>query len=76
MNTHKDNTAPTSNISASNGINALSSYGRNVFIAQLQRDNTIEGYITKLYILRHAFPTNVGPIELAYDNNNTYSDFQ
>ena len=75
MNRHKDGSAPYNLISGTGPDIYSRSYGRNVIIGQLERNNSDFGSIIKIYILRHAFPATVGSIELAYDNNNTYSEF-
>jgi hypothetical protein len=63
-----------------NGINSHSTnlgltnpidYQTDLLVDQLDKDETI----LKRYAFRGCFPTNVGPIELSYDTQNTIEEF-
>ena len=47
----------------------------NLFVTQLEKDNTATGSALRTYQLHHCFPTNVSPIELAYDSNDQIEEF-
>jgi hypothetical protein len=42
-----------------------------ILVKQLKRD----GAVTRTYKLKHAFPKEVGAVDLAFDNNDTVSEF-
>jgi len=46
-------------------------FNASITVKQLTRDNKV----ARTYILRHAFPKEVGAVELAFDNNDTVSEF-
>ena len=50
-------------------------YMANLFVTQLEKDNTETGSALRTYQLHHCFPTNVSPIELAYDSNDQIEEF-
>jgi len=50
-------------------------YMANLFVTQLEKDNTTTGAALRTYQLHHCFPTNVSPIELAYDSNDQIEEF-
>lgn len=70
MNRHEE---PTAIFNTPTG--AVRGYAKDIFVMQIQKNSTITGNTTKIYLLKHAFPTNIGSIELAYDNNNTVSEY-
>ena len=70
INTHADNTSerfiPDSQTTG---------YMANLFVTQMEKDNTATGAALRTYQLHHCFPTNVSPIELAYDSNDQIEEF-
>ena len=42
-------------------------YMANLFVTQLEKDDTVGGSAIRTYQLHHCFPTNVSQIDLAYD---------
>ena len=69
INTHDDNTAPLFRPSNNDG------YMANLFVKQLEKDAGPEGALLRTYELHHCFPTNVSPIDLAYDSNDQIEEF-
>ena len=69
INTHDDNTAPLFKPTKSDG------YMGQLFVKQLEKDATQGGAVLRQYTLMHCFPTNVSPIDLAYDSNDQVSEF-
>ena len=71
INTHEANTAerflPTSNDSQG--------YMAELFVTQLEKDNNESGSAIRTYQLFYCFPTNVSPIDLAYDSNDQIEEF-
>ena len=47
----------------------------NLFVTQLEKDDTATGSAIRTYQLHHCFPTNVSAIDLAYDSNDQISEF-
>lgn len=74
MNNHKNNTAILDR-PAGTGLTAPRGYAQDIYVMQIQKNSRIEGRTNKIYQLKYAFPTNIGSIELAYDNNNTVSEY-
>lgn len=70
MNTHSDNTA-----FFNEPVGPVRGYAQDVYVMQIEKNSKLEGRTNKIYLLKHAFPTNIGSIELAYDNNNTVSEY-
>ena len=68
INTHDDNTAPLFRPSNDG-------YMASLFVKQLEKDASAEGAILRTYQLHHCFPTNVSPIDLAYDSNDQIEEF-
>jgi hypothetical protein len=66
INSHKANTA---------GEIDPTSYGRAIFIEQLEKDNGPAGSVLRQYKLWYAFPTSVSAIDLAYDSNDQIEEF-
>jgi len=48
----------------------------NLFVTQLEKDDTATGSAIRTYQLHHSFPTNVSQIDLAYDSNDQIEEFQ
>jgi hypothetical protein len=69
INTHKDNTSPLFTPNSGTG------YMADLTVDQLEKDDSAEGAILRRYTLRHCFPTNVSPIDLAYDSNDQIEEF-
>ena len=69
INTHDDNTAPLFKPTKSDG------YMGQLFVKQLEKDATQGGAVLRQYTLMHCFPTNVSPIDLAYDSNDQIEEF-
>jgi len=69
INTHDDNTAPLFTPNKSDG------YMGELIVKQLEKDTSNEGAILRQYTLVHCFPTNVSPIDLAYDSNDQIEEF-
>ena len=69
INTHDDNTAPLFTPNKSDG------YMGELIVKQLEKDTTDGGSILRQYTLVHCFPTNVSPIDLAYDSNDQIEEF-
>ena len=44
-------------------------------LTQLEKDATETGSALRTYKLHHCFPTNVSPIDLAYDSNDQIEEF-
>ena len=68
INTHDDNTAPLFRPSNDG-------YMASLFVKQLEKDASAEGAVLRTYQLHHCFPTNVSPIDLAYDSNDQIEEF-
>ena len=62
INQHKLNT----------GLTQPSSYMADMIVEQLDKDGTVE----KTYNIRGTFPTNLGAIELSYDQENVIEEFE
>ena len=69
INTHDDNTAPLFTPNKSSG------YMGELIVKQLEKDTTDGGSVLREYTLVHCFPTNVSPIDLAYDSNDQIEEF-
>ena len=69
INTHDDNSAPLFKPNKSDG------YMGELIVKQLEKDNSQGGAILRQYTLVHCFPTNVSPIDLAYDSNDQIEEF-
>ena len=69
INTHDDNTAPLFTPNKSTG------YMGELIVKQLEKDTTDGGSVLRQYTLVHCFPTNVSPIDLAYDSNDQIEEF-
>tara|TARA_B100001287_G_scaffold11974_1_gene9032 strand:- start:39 stop:674 length:636 start_codon:yes stop_codon:yes gene_type:complete len=71
INTHEANTAtrflPSSTSAAG--------YMADLYVSQLEKDDTVGGSVIRTYKLHHCFPTNVSAIDLAYDSNDQISEF-
>ena len=69
MNTHEGNYAP-------NFIpNQTEGYMCDVKVKQLEKHGVEGGQVLREYTLKHAFPTNVSQIDLAYDSNDQVEEF-
>ena len=68
LNTHEGNTAPLFTPSSDG-------YMADLFVKQLEKDSGEEGSVLRTYKLHHCFPTNVSPIDLAYDSNDQIEEF-
>jgi len=66
INTHQANTADIIDPTA---------YGRNVYIKQLEKDDSAGGNEVRQYRLWYAFPTSTSAIDLAYDSNDQIEEF-
>jgi len=55
--------------------NPNAGYTANIYIQQLERDNTAGGSVLRSYNLVGCFPTNVSQIDVAYDSNDQIEDF-
>jgi len=69
INTHEANTAPLFTPSSTTG------YMADLLVHQLEKDATVNGSKLRTYKLHHCFPTNVSPIDLAYDSNDQIEEF-
>lgn len=70
MNTHEGNYAPLFVPNQTDG------YMCDVKVKQLEKNaNTNGGQVLREYVLKHAFPTNVSQIDLAYDSNDQVEEF-
>ena len=69
INTHEGNTAPLFLPNANNG------YMADLLVHQLEKDASEGGSKLRTYKLHHCFPTNVSPIDLAYDSNDQIEEF-
>ena len=69
INTHEGNTAPLFVPNNSSG------YMADLGVKQLEKDSSEEGAILREYTLKYCFPTNVSPIDLAYDSNDQIEEF-
>jgi len=69
INTHEGNTAPLFTPNNSDG------YMADLGVKQLEKDASEEGAILRQYTLKYCFPTNVSPIDLAYDSNDQIEEF-
>ena len=68
INTHADNTAPLFTPSKDG-------YMADLYVDQLEKDASEGGAKLRTYKLHHCFPTNVSPIDLAYDSNDQIEEF-
>ena len=50
-------------------------YMADLFVTQLEKDDSEGGSSIRTYHLHHCFPTNVSQIDLAYDSNDQISEF-
>jgi hypothetical protein len=46
-----------------------------VLVKQLKKDGQTNGSVIRQYELKHAFPTNISQIDLAYDSNDQIEEF-
>jgi len=69
INTHDDNSAPLFKPNKSDG------YMGELIVKQLEKDSSVGGAVLRQYTLLHCFPTNVSPIDLAYDSNDQIEEF-
>jgi hypothetical protein len=69
INTHEANTSPLFTPSTTSG------YMADLSVKQLEKDASEEGSILRAYTLKYCFPTNVSPIDLAYDSNDQIEEF-
>jgi hypothetical protein len=69
INTHEANTSPLFTPSTTSG------YMADLSVKQLEKDASEEGSILREYTLKYCFPTNVSPIDLAYDSNDQIEEF-
>ena len=69
INTHEANTSPLFRPNSSSG------YMADLTVDQLEKDESLEGSILRRYTLKYCFPTNVSPIDLAYDSNDQIEEF-
>tara|TARA_B100001989_G_scaffold217602_1_gene168799 strand:+ start:1211 stop:1798 length:588 start_codon:yes stop_codon:yes gene_type:complete len=69
INTHEGNTAPLFTPSSTTG------YMASLAVHQLEKDASVGGSKLRTYKLVHCFPTNVSPIDLAYDSNDQIEEF-
>ena len=69
INTHEGNTSPLFTPNNSTG------YTADLGVKQLEKDASEEGAILREYKLHYCFPTNVSPIDLAYDSNDQIEEF-
>ena len=70
INTHEANTAPRF---LPNG--GATGYMADLYVSQLEKDEKAGGNVIRTYHLHHCFPTNVSPIDLAYDSNDQIAEF-
>ena len=70
INTHADNTSELFLPTETEG-----GYTANLFVTQLEKDQTPGGSSIRTYQLHHCFPTNVSAIDLAYDSNDQVEEF-
>ena len=70
INSHEGNTAPRFLPG-----NASNGYMADLFVSQLEKDDTDGGSVIRTYHLHHCFPTNVSAIDLAYDSNDQIAEF-
>ena len=69
INTHEANTSPLFTPDTTSG------YMADLKVDQLEKDSSVEGAILRRYTLKYCFPTNVSPIDLAYDSNDQIEEF-
>ena len=69
INTHEGNTAPLFTPSSTTG------YMASLAVHQLEKDASVGGSKLRTYNLVHCFPTNISPIDLAYDSNDQIEEF-
>lgn len=70
INTHEANTSPLFKPTSSDD-----GYMADLTVDQLEKDGSDEGSILRRYTLKYCFPTNVSPIDLAYDSNDQIEEF-
>jgi len=71
INSHEANNAPRF---LPNSTDA-EGYMADLYVSQLEKDQSIEGSAIRTYKLHHCFPTNVSSIDLAYDSNDQIEEF-
>ena len=69
MNTHEGNFSPNFIPNQGDG------YMCDVKVKQLEKHGVEGGQVLREYTLKHAFPTNVSQIDLAYDSNDQVEEF-
>ena len=69
MNTHEGNFSPNFIPNQGDG------YMCDVKVKQLEKHGAEGGQVLREYTLKHAFPTNVSQIDLAYDSNDQVEEF-
>ena len=70
INSHEGNTAPRFLPG-----NASDGYMADLYVSQLEKDDSPNGSVIRTYKLHHCFPTNVSTIDLAYDSNDQIAEF-
>jgi hypothetical protein len=70
INSHEGNTAPR--FLPGNGSDG---YMADLYVSQLEKDDSAGGSVIRTYKLHHCFPTNVSAIDLAYDSNDQIAEF-
>ena len=70
INSHEGNTAPR--FLPGNGSDG---YMADLYVSQLEKDDSDGGSVIRTYKLHHCFPTNVSAIDLAYDSNDQIAEF-
>ena len=70
INSHEGNTAPR--FLPSTGSTG---YMADLYVSQLEKDDSAGGSVIRTYKLHHCFPTNVSAIDLAYDSNDQIEEF-
>ena len=70
INSHAGNTAPR--FLPDGGATG---YMADLYVTQLEKDDKEGGSSIRTYRLHHCFPTNVSPIDLAYDSNDQIAEF-
>ena len=70
INSHEGNTAPR--FLPSTGSTG---YMADLYVSQLEKDDSAGGSVIRTYKLHHCFPTNVSAIDLAYDSNDQIAEF-
>ena len=70
INLHEANTS--GRFKPSNGSDG---YMADLYVTQLEKDSSLSGSVLRTYNLEYCFPTNVSPIDLAYDSNDQIEEF-